>query len=91
MNINQSSEQPEDAAASRPHPDHPAAEPSAPKDSRKPLVLVTMEPDESFGAFKARVIQKLKEAGVLKADGTSNLKSDGAFIQPPKNTQYEYR
>ena len=84
MKTNQSSGQPEDAAASRPHTNHPAAEPAAPKDSRKPLVLVAMEPNESFEAFKARVIQKFKETGVLKADGTSNLKSDGAFIQPPK-------
>ena len=50
----------------------------------RPVILVGMEPNESFEAFKARVIQQLKEAGVLKADGTSNLKSDGAFIQPPK-------
>lgn len=84
MKTNQSSGQSEDAAASRPHPYHPAAEPAAPKYSRKPLVLVTLEPDESFEAFKARVIQQLKEAGILKAHGTSNLKSDGAFIQPPK-------
>ena len=84
MKTNQSSEQPEDAADSRPHTNHPAVEPAASKSSCKPLVLVAMESNESFEAFKARVIQQLKEAGVLKAHGTSNLKSDGAIIQPPK-------
>ena len=51
-----------------------------PKDSRKLLVLIGQEPDESWTDFKAKVIQQFKDKGILKPD-------DGNFNAPPKTNQ----
>lgn len=58
-----------------------------PKGSLKLVFLVGMVPDESFVDFKGKVIQQLKAKNILKADGSSNLNSDGSFIVPSKNNQ----
>ena len=63
---------------------NPQAEPATA--SRSLVVLVGTRLDESWEDFKSRVIQQFKQAGILKADGSSNLNRDGSFVLPPKTT-----
>ncbi len=66
---------------------NPASEPTPPIDSRKLLFLIGQKLDESFENFKAKVIQHLKDRGIFKSDGSSNLNRDGSFIVPPTSKQ----
>lgn len=50
------------------------------------MVLAGMNEGENFEGFTRRIIQQFKKAGILKEDGSSNLRNDGSFILPPKIT-----